>query len=152
MFTPSHEATWQTWERMIDDGTREQMRGHLYEAELIYKAALALAERTKISIHCNIAKTCMLLAELYCEQKQYAKSEAFYRCALAIYENIPVTGAIDACIALKRISEICRLQDKVSEAEETRRRADTLVEGKRRQLEAMLRLNQCHRWRPFGGS
>ncbi len=125
------------WETMIDEGYSAYLQGHLYEAEMFYTAALALAYESKVIIDMSVGKIFFLLGELYLEQEQYIKAEDYYRSALTLYEQLPETSMLECCITLKRMSESLRAQGKSHEAAELGRMSENLLRPLRKSLDRL---------------
>lgn len=131
---PSNERQ-ESWERLSEDGFRNQLKGQLLEAELFYSAALATIKRSRNNMAAGAAKLYFRLGDLNSERQDYARAETYYRHCLAEYEGLDGDHVIDICIVLKRISEICRLQNKNRQASNLAGRSQRLLKLKRAMLE-----------------
>jgi tetratricopeptide (TPR) repeat protein len=126
------------WNAFIEVGFRAHMNGCYREAEQIYKTALRLADQAHVIFHSSTAQTLSLLADLYADQQHFAAAERLYRLALLVFEHIDGLEPIDTAITLKRLSEICHLQDKTTEALELNERAEAIIASMRIRLDQLF--------------
>lgn len=125
------------WEKLIEEGYSQYLGGHFFDAELIYKAALAVAVRARNTVHGGLGRIFFLLAELYFERKDYGQSESFYSRALFVYQNLK-GFEVDCCVVLKKLSEVFRIQGKAEQAFEMADRSEELLQPTINLLEAAL--------------
>jgi hypothetical protein len=127
------------WDAFIEDGHRLHLNGCHREAELIYKTGFDLAKQARVFLHTSTARVLSLLGDLYAEQQHYVAGENMYRLALLVYEHIDGVEPIDTAITLKRISEMCRLQDKITEALDLSDRAEVMITAVRARLDLLFK-------------
>lgn len=128
-----------TWNAFVENGYRAHLNGCYREAELTYKTALGLAKQARVIFHSSTAHVLSLLGDLYAEQQHYDAGERMYRLALLEYEQIDGVEPIDTAITLKRISEMCRLQDKITEALDLNERAEAILTLTRARLDHLFK-------------
>lgn len=126
------------WETLIEEGYQHYLSGDFSTAEVLYKAALACVGTQKVKASEDAGKLFFLLGDLCADRHEYPQAESYYRHALAEYENMNGDHIVDICVALKRISEVCRIQSKVRQASNLSMRSQRMLSAKRKQLEKTL--------------
>ncbi|MBX9952310.1 MAG: tetratricopeptide repeat protein [Candidatus Obscuribacterales bacterium] len=130
-----------TWEELFEAGQQHYINGQLAEAEQLFMTALVAAKRVRQGISDGIALIYSRLGDLCSERHEFQKAENFYRNALVEYENMQGDRAVDICISLKRISEVCRIQSKNRQASNLAGRSRRLLDAKIKTLEKTFQSN-----------
>ncbi|HNB23083.1 MAG TPA: tetratricopeptide repeat protein [Candidatus Melainabacteria bacterium] len=124
-----------SWEELCEAGQRYYLKGQFNEAQKLYTAALVAAKKARSGTSADVAQIYSRLGDLHCESQEFERAELCFRNALVEYENLEGDYSVDICIALKRISEICRMQSKNRQASNLAGRSQKLLEAKIRLLE-----------------
>ena len=127
------------WETFLEYGQNLYLSGAVTPAETLAKAALKVLTQESPEPSLTSARLFFLLADIFSTQKNYAAAETFYGYALADYQALPGNNVIDTAIILKRLSEICRLRNKVRQASNFNLRSQNLLSETRRVLEETVR-------------
>jgi len=91
--------------------------GDYKKAELLYKRALALDEKSLGPKHPDVANRLDSLATIYRAQGEYARAEKAYSRALAIREELLGPRHPDVAQSLNNLAELCRIQGEHAQAE-----------------------------------
>ncbi len=123
---------------LIESGFSQYVKGQLSGAEVIYTTTLVVIRKMKLEAYVGAAKVFFLLGDLYADRMNYKRSEHFYRHSLAEYETLPGDHMVDVCVVLRRISEVCTLQEKKRQACNMDLRAKRLLHTRRKLLEELF--------------
>jgi len=126
------------WDEVLESGLQAQLAGHYEEAEKNFKTALFYALQEQLFVHAPTAEVLTLLGKLYAQQKGYGQAEKMFRLALLVYQNIDGPHSMDIANTLRRISAMCRLQQRTPEANDYSARADAKIKATRASLEQIF--------------
>ena len=98
------------------------------EAELMYRRALSMREKTLGTDHPDVANSLNNLAQLYDSEGKYDEAEPLYRRALAIREQSLGSDHPSVAQSLNNLALLCQSQGKYDEAEPLYRRALEIYE------------------------
>lgn len=106
------------WKPLILAAEKAQKLNDPASAEVLYKHAIAAAERALGNDHTNVALSYLLLGDLFFEQERFPEAELSYHQATKIFQNLGVDHELFLSMSIRHLSAAIKTQGRTQEASE----------------------------------